>query len=134
MTNTEAKQRYFRVFIPAMLIFLGSCLGLAWFRLDLLLPQPALYVVALVPIVALLSVFWAHWRLMQEIDEFLRTVQMQAVLFGLAIVLLISTGWGFLEMYMDAPALGIFWLNPIFWLAYALGAAIFNKRATGHFE
>lgn len=130
MTNAEAKRRYFHVFVPAMLVFLASSFAIAWLQIG----GAALYLAALVPIAALVSVFWAHWRLMREIDEFLRTIQMQAVLFGLAVILLIATGWGFLETYADTPRLGIFWLNPIFWLAYAAGAAIFSKRATGQFE
>lgn len=133
MSNLTAKKRYFRVFYPAMAIFLVASAALG--ALDPKAVSPVLaYGLALVPIVALLSVFWAHWRFMNEIDEFLRTIQMQAVLFGVAVVLVISFGWGFLENYVDAPRLHIIWLTPIYWLAYAAAATVLTRRATGPAE
>ena len=134
MTVQEAKRRYYRAFVPAIIIFLAACLGMSWLDGSASLPPAIGYLIALVPIVALLSVFWAHWRFMNEIDEFLRSIQMQAVFFGLATILVIATGWGFLESYADAPPLGIFWLNPIFWIAYALAAGALTWRSTGQVE
>jgi len=126
-----ASRRYFKLFIPAMIVYLIACLGAAYLD-DLISVSPVLeYGLVLIAIVALFTVFWTHWRFMNEIDEFLRMIQMKAVMIGLFVVLCIATGWGMLEMYLDAPVLAIFWLNPIFWAGYGLSAGVMTKRAGG---
>jgi hypothetical protein len=129
MNVKQATARYYKVLVPAMILFLGSSLGLAWIDKNVDVPGVALVALAAVPIVALLSMFWIHWRFMNEIDEFLRQIQVKALLAGAALVLAIATGWGYLESYADAPTMPIFWLNPIFWTAYGLSAIYFTKRA-----
>tara|TARA_R110000850_G_scaffold90933_4_gene193389 strand:+ start:128 stop:538 length:411 start_codon:yes stop_codon:yes gene_type:complete len=134
MDEKHVTRRYYAAFIPAMVIFLGGSLGLVWLDASIDLPGTVLAALALVPIIALLSTFWIHWRYMQEIDEYLRQIQVKALLSGAAVVLAIATGWGYLESYVDAPALPIFWLNPISWVAYGVTAAFVTKRETGSFE
>ncbi len=134
MTNLEAKKRYFRVFTPAMAIYLITFLLIAWFA-DNVGSNPVLIsIMALVPIIALLAMFWAHMRMIGEIDEFLRSIQIRAVFAGLSAVLVVATGWGILELLANMPVLAIFWINPIYWIAYGLAAAYFTRRETGQFE
>ena len=134
MSNQDAKRRYFRIFIPAMVIFLAASLGIAWAgSLD---AQPSWWTIgfAVMPIGALLAVLWAHLRFVNEIDEFLRSIQIKGIMTALTVILAIATGWGFLENYADAPRLHIFWLNPIYWIAYGIATSFFTWRATGHLE
>lgn len=131
MTNLEAKRRYFRVFIPAMAVFLLTSGAIAWMGEDNLGASPAVYAVAMVPTVAQIALFLAHLRFISEIDEYLRTIQTQAVLFGLAVILCIATGWGYLEALADVPRLHILWLNPIYWIAYGVASTVLSVRATG---
>lgn len=128
MTNGQATRRYFSIIIPAGAVILGASLALDWADDNSVLAGPGRYAGAIVPIAALLSVFWAHWRYMSEIDEFLRSIQIKALFVALTAVMTIATGWGYLEFYADAPPLSIFWLNPLYWLAYSAGAVIFNIR------
>ena len=130
MSTKQATSRYFWVFVPAMLIFLASSLGLKWLETNSSVSAPVFIGLAIVPIVALLSMFWLHWRHIQEIDEYLRLVQIKALLFGAAIAMSVATGWGYLENYADVPAMPMFWLNPIFWIAYAVAGA-FNAKSEG---
>jgi hypothetical protein len=134
MTNLEAKKRYYRVSIPAVTVFLAASLVIAWMEMQDIEPSLLTSAFAIVPVVALLSLFWAHWRFMNEIDEFLRSIQIQAVLAGLAFILVVATGWGYLELYVDAPRLHMFWLNPIFWIVYAIAAVYLTWRSTEHRE
>jgi hypothetical protein len=48
---------------------------------------------SIIPIVSMLVMFWGHWRFINEIDEFMRSVQIKALLFGLACILVYSTAW-----------------------------------------
>ena len=81
MTVEQATRRYFEVFIPSMIGYLAGSVGTVWAAEHLNLPPFALYVLASIPIFAMLAVFWGHWRFINEIDEFLRTIQIKAVLF-----------------------------------------------------
>lgn len=114
-----------------MIIFMAGSLGLAWLDTNSDLPGTVLIALTIIPIMALLSMFWIHWRFMREIDEYLRLIQVKALLSGTAVVMVIATGWGYLESYVDTPALPIFWLNPIFWAAYGAGAGYFTYRDRG---
>ncbi len=134
MTNVDAKKRYFRIFTPAMAIYFVSFLAIAWFAGHVLYDPLLISAMALVPIIALLAMFWAHMRLIREIDEYLRSIQIRAVFVGLSVVLVVATGWGVLELLADTPRLAIFWINPIYWIAYGLATAYFTKRETGQFE
>ena len=129
MDVKPATQRYMRFFIPTMLLFLLSSLGLAWLDRTTELENLVLAALAMIPIAALLSMFWLHWRYLRDLDEFLRQIQVKGLLFGAAVALGIATGWGYLESYADAPALSVFWLNPIFWVAYAVGVVGFTRAA-----
>lgn len=128
MSEKQAARRYHSVFIPTMIVFLGGSLGLAWLDKNTDLSGAVLVSLTVVPILALLSMFWIHWRFLNEIDEYLREIQIKSLLFGAAIVMAIATAWGYLEAYVNAPALPIFWLNPIFWMAYGAGAGYFTMR------
>lgn len=131
MNVKEASRRYHMAFIPAMVLFLGGSLGLVWLDSNTGLPGEILVALTAVPIMALLSMFWIHWRYMQDIDEFLREIQIRGVMAGAAVALAVGTAWGYLEMYVDAPPISVFWINPLFWVAYAVATVIFTRRAGG---
>ncbi|MBU1175845.1 MAG: hypothetical protein KKH72_10635 [Alphaproteobacteria bacterium] len=134
MTNIEAKRRYFRVFIPAMVIFLGASGVFAALGLDAQGPSPAILAFAILPVGSQIALFVAHLRFIGEVDEYLRSIQIKAVLFALAVILIIATGWGYLEAYASVPRLHILWLNPIYWVSYAVAAMTLSLRATGQAE
>ncbi|MGI9464624.1 MAG: hypothetical protein ACR2OM_11820 [Aestuariivirgaceae bacterium] len=133
MTPEQATRRYFKIFIPSMIGYLAGSLGITWIADHVNLPPIVLHGLAAIPIAAMLSVFWAHWRFINEIDEFLRTIQIKAVLFGTACVMVVAMGWGTLEMFADAPKLQVFWLMPIFWVCYSAAAVFVTKREGGVF-
>ena len=111
----------------------AGSLGTTWAADHMNLPPVALYGLAIIPIIAIFSAFWAHWRFVNEIDEFLRTIQVKAVIFGIACVMAIASGWGTLELLADAPILKVFWLLPIFWVSYSAAAVVLTKREAGVF-
>ncbi|MEP3278199.1 MAG: hypothetical protein ABJN26_15315 [Stappiaceae bacterium] len=133
MTPEQATGRYFKIFVPSMIGYLVGSVGTTWAADNMNLPPAALYGLALVPIVAILSAFWAHWRFINEVDEFLRSIQIKAIIFGIACVMVIASGWGTLELLADAPKLKVFWLLPIFWVSYSAAAIVVTKREGGMF-
>jgi hypothetical protein len=128
MTNEKATRRYLGFLIPAAIAFIGASVAFKAADNAALLPPPALYAVSVVPVGIMLGMFWAHWRYMNEIDEFLRSIQVKAAFTGLIVVITLATGWGWLEFYADAPPLAIFWLNPLYWIAYSAAVLCFSPR------
>lgn len=131
--NRRATRRFLWVMAPAMLVVLAASLGLDWLEGTLsgksAETSALLVALAVVPIAALLCTFWAMWRFVMEVDEFLRLIQVKALLIGALTVLVAATGWGYLEAHAGAAALPVFWLNPLFWLGYALAAGVMTWRA-----
>lgn len=128
MTNEKATRRYLGTLIPAALAFIGASLALKLMENAGLLPLPAVYALSVIPVALILFMFWAHWRYMNEIDEFLRSIQAKGGFAGLVVVLTVATGWGWLELAADAPALSIFWLNPLYWLVYSVAVLWLTPR------
>ena len=128
MSNEKAARRYLSVLIPFTLAFLAASFALKAADNAALLPVPALYALSIIPVGLMLGMFWSHWRYMNEIDEFLRSIQFKGAFTGLIVVMVTATGWGWLEFYAEAPRLPIFWLNPIYWIAYSGAVMLFTPR------
>ena len=129
MTQEQANRRYLSVLIPATIVFVAASYGIKLADNAAVLPPWMLYAAAIVPIAALLGMFWAHWRYMREIDEFLRSIQVKAAFAGLVIVLTIASAWGYLEFYAEVAPLSIYWLNPLYWIVYSIAVVIFTLRS-----
>lgn len=131
MTEKQATFRYYKAMVPAVVIYLAACFSAANLDESGGNATGTLYTLIAIAVGALFVTFWAHWRFTQEIDEFLRIIQFKALLFGLLSIMIIATGWGMMETFATAPALPIFWLNPIFWVAYAIAGATLTLRERG---
>jgi hypothetical protein len=127
MNHKQANRRFITVTVTSMAVFVGACLVLAWADEVSAVPSPILWIGSIIPVTALLTPVWAHWRYLNEIDEFLRSIQLKAIFGGLAVLLVLASSWGFVELYIDAPTISMFWLNPIYWIAYSVGAAYFSR-------
>ncbi|WP_298815829.1 hypothetical protein [uncultured Roseibium sp.] len=128
MTTELATSRFFKIFIPAMIVYIAGSAGIRWSTDSGTLPAYALYALVLIPIVAIFVAFWAQWRFAMELDEFLRLIQIKGTLVGIACVMMIASGWGQMERLADVPRLPVFWLLPIFWAAQGLATTLISKR------
>lgn len=82
----------------------------------------AMWAIALVPVLPLLGMIWAMRRyLAEESDEYLRHRAISAALFGLGLVLVLGTVWGFLETFGLVPHVWAWWVFPVW--AIGLGLA-----------
>jgi hypothetical protein len=127
MSSETASRTYNRRLFVTMAIFLAATavLGFGGERL----PRGVTYPLTAAAILLLLAPFWALYRYLSEIDEFLRWLHVRAVLVALSVVMAVSTAWGFLELYAEVPALSVYWLNPLFWIAYSLAVVAGNHWA-----
>ena len=84
---------------------------------------PILWLAALLPLVPALAMIWTMARyLKEEDDEYLRLRAVNGALTGLALVLVVGTGWGFLEMFGLLPGYWAWWVFPVW--AIGLGAGM----------
>ena len=72
------------------------------------------------PIFAVLIVFRVYLR--EEKDEFLRSMLVECLLYGVGATLAVTTVWGNLEKYALAPHFDLLWVYPLFWLG--VGASL----------
>lgn len=127
MTTTQASRRYLQILLPAMLLFLAASFGIDWIDDNTNASQFTLAWLAIAPILLLLSTYWAQWRFLQEVDEYIRMIHVKALICGLIVVMTVATAWGYIEEYASIPSIGIFWLNPIFWMSYGVFATVITK-------
>lgn len=84
--------------------------------------SPLLWLVAIAPLLPTLGIVWAMFRyLTEEDDEYLRHRAVNGALTGIGLVLVLGTGWGFLEMFGLAPHVWNWWVFPIFSVGLGLG-------------
>jgi len=128
MSQKQARRRYISIFIPSMAIYFSGTLGISLAAKYQSLPSIALYGLAIIPILALIAWMWAQWRYINELDEFLRMIEIKAVLVGVAGVMAIAAGWGIAEMLTDAPNLPVIWIVVIFSVLYGLAQMVITRR------
>lgn len=87
------------------------------------------FLLAVLPALPLVGVIVATGLyLVEEADEFLRARMVEALLWGLGAILVMSTIWGFLEALADAPQLPLQWLFPLFCAAMGVAELIGRWR------
>lgn len=126
MTEKQATRRYFKIFIPAMIVYLLWVFWIHSLEEKFSLWAIELYSMSIIPIGALFFVFWGHWRFIGEIDEFMRSVQIKALLFGLACILAFSTAWWMFEDLANAPVFELSAIMPIFAVCYSVAVVYMN--------
>jgi hypothetical protein len=67
-----------------------------------------------IPVVGTLVATGAY--LSEEKDEFQRNLYIQAILAGVAATLAVTTAWGYLEDFVQAPHLRLALVYPMFWI------------------
>ncbi|MGD0941359.1 MAG: hypothetical protein ABR905_16790 [Terracidiphilus sp.] len=128
-TNNPAQQRllyrfaavtllYAALLVPTVVIFVRyRPAGLMAYGLAVL---PALPILGMLLIVAM--------YLVEEKDEFIRSLQIQSLLGGMGGTLALVSVWGFLENFTNVRHLDLFWVYPIFWGFVGISAFVVRMR------
>ncbi len=95
------------------------------------LSGPLAWIVALLPGLCVASVFWAIGRLLiEEKDEYLRSLMVRQMLIASGIAMVVATIYGFLENYGLVPHVAAFYLAILFFVGLGVGG-MYN-RLTGN--
>ncbi len=126
---SPAMMRYSRrSFIWAMAYV--AALGIAVTVHNRIAPEgPLLWVIAVLPSLPIFYYVWAMARyLIEEEDEYLRYRTVNAALFGLGLVLVLGTFWGFLETFGLALHVPGWWVVPVWAIGLGIGQCWMTLR------
>lgn len=91
---------------------------------------PLLWLIAVLPALPILYFVWALYRyLIEETDEYLKMRYVSDALFGLGLLLIVSTIWGFLESFKVVPHVESWIVVPVW--AIGLGLSQIRRRISG---
>jgi hypothetical protein len=122
-------QRYRKRLAAAMMAYCVTLLGSVMLLKQGGLAGPLLWIVAVapaIPILGVLAVIGLYIK--EEPDEFERAIHVEAMLWGLAVVLAVSTVWGFLSNAGVVPAPPLFLIFPLFCAAWGLSQPFIRRR------
>lgn len=126
---TSADRRYLRRFVPLMVLYVATIMGVSVVFRTLHPAGPLAWALAVapgLPILGVIAVMGLYLK--EEADEFQRNVLVEAMLWGIGLTLSVTTVWGLLEFYVDAPPLPAFWAFPVFCGAMGLAQPLVRGR------
>jgi hypothetical protein len=128
--SNPAQRRYTRRAVPLMIayvVFLSVALGLR----DTMAPTGVLAVaLAILPALPLIGVVWALGRLLvEEQDEYLRSLHVRQFMIATGFMLVVTCTWGFLETFALVPHLPMYWAFIIWCAGLGIGTMVNELRA-----
>lgn len=122
----NARSRYLKRFTLSMIAYaallIGSILALEYIEGSEIANGPWRFALALTPSLPILATIWAMGAyLVEETDEFRRTILAQSMLWGLGLTLGFTSVWGFLEEFAQVPRFPLYLTFPAF--CFCMGVA-----------
>ncbi len=129
---TRAVSRYNRRFLGFSLAYSVAMMVCALLADRMGWATPVMWVLAIVPMVPAFGMIWAMTQyLREETDEYLRHRAVSAAMVGLGFVLVLGTGWGFLETFGLVPHIWAWWVFPAWAMGLGIGMALPERDAGG---
>ena len=124
-SNTVAGRRYLKRFYPTMSAYVIALFGATW-ALRHYDPQGiALVVLSILPALPIIGVIGVMGLyLVEETDEYLRARIVTAMLVGLALMLSITSAWGFLENFRLVPHVYAYYAAVLWFAALGIGQCV----------
>jgi hypothetical protein len=126
---THARRRYLVRLAFTMAVYVLFTYVTRWSFQNLHPTGLGVYLLAMLPalpMVGSLAIVGLH--VIEEPDEFERSILIQSALWGLGGALAVSTIWGALEEFAQAPHRSAFYSYLFFWILMAISGAIIRLR------
>jgi hypothetical protein len=131
MTRSLAWKRYNWRTIWLSLLYAAFLLPAVYGFKHQLVPHPLTYVVAILPALPIIGIFGALGRyLVEEQDEYLRTLMVRQILCASAFTLSIATAWGFLDNFDLVAHVDGYWIIALWYVGLAIGS-LYNRLTLG---
>jgi hypothetical protein len=129
MPNSKAGRRYIYRLAPTMLVYLVFLYIAQWTFHHHHPTGIIVYLLAILPALPLVgSLAIVGLYIAEESDEFERSIIVQSMLWGLGGALAVSTIWGFLEDFANAPHISTFYVYVFFWIFMGISQPFIRMR------
>jgi len=126
---SKAGRRYLYRLFPTMFTYVAFLFFAKWTFRHLHPTGILVYLLAVLPALPLIgSLVVVGLYIAEESDEFERSIIVQSMLWGLGGSLAISTIWGSLEDFANAPHVSSFWVYFFFWIFMGLSQPLIRLR------
>ena len=127
--STKAGRRYVYRLAPTMVVYLLFLFIAQWSFHHLHPTGLIVYVLAILPALPLIgSLVIVGLYIAEESDEFERSILVQSMLWGFGGTLAVSTIWGFLEDFANAPHISTFYVYVFFWILMGIAQPFIRRR------
>ena len=126
---TPATRRYLYRLAPTSLVYVAVVFLTKWMFQHLHPTGLMVYLLAIlpaIPMVASLAIVGLY--VAEESDEFERSILVRSILWGLGGALAVSTVWGTLEEFAQAPHHSSFYAYLFFWVFMAISGVVIRLR------
>jgi len=125
-----AQRAYQRRAIPLMIAYVAA-LALAIILHERLAPTgPIAVALAILPALPLIGVVWALGRLLvEEQDEYLRSLHVRQFMIATGFMLVVTCIWGFLETFALVPHLPMYWAFILWCAGLGIGTMVNELRS-----
>ncbi len=129
----NARSRYQRRFMLSMIAYavllIASVLALEYIEGSELANGPWRFALAVAPSLPILATIWAMGAyLVEETDEFKRTILAQSMLWGVGLTLGFTSVWGFLEEFAQVSRFPLYLTFPVFCFCMGLAQVFVARR------
>jgi hypothetical protein len=127
--KTKAERRYIYRLAPTMATYIVFLLLAKWGFHHLHPTRLAAYLLAVLPAIPLVgSLAIVGLYITEESDEFVRSILVQSMLWGLGGALSVGTIWGFLEDFANAPHISTVYVYVFFWIFMGISQPFIRMR------
>ena len=127
---SAANRAYLRRFIPMMILYVAILLGVVWLNDRIAPTGPLAIVLAILPALPLIGVVWALGRLLvEEQDEYLRSLTVRQFMIATGFMLTVTSIWGFLDAFDQVPHVPMYWAFVIWCVGLGVGSAANEMRS-----
>ena len=126
---TSATRRYIYRLAPTMAVYVAFVYLTKWSFQHLHPTGLSVYLLAMLPVLPMIgSLAIVGLYVAEESDEFERSILVRSILWGLGGALAVSTVWGALEEFAQAPHRSSFYAYFFFWIFMAISGVIIRLR------
>ena len=130
--RSPANRRYIMRLIVLVILYLATLFAAVTIFKAHAVSGPAAYLLAIVPALPIIGVFWAVMRmLIEEQDEYLRLLHVRQCLFATGFCLTIMTVWEFLQNFDLVPPGNGGFGAAFFWFVGLAFGGVYNKLTMG---
>jgi hypothetical protein len=128
--TSPASRAYLRRFIPMMLLYVLFLFGAVWLDARIAPGRPLAILLAILPALPLIGVVWALGRLLvEEQDEYLRSLTVRQFMVATGFTLTVTSIWGFLDAFDQVPHMPMYWAFIIWCMGLGVGTVVNEMRS-----